>query len=99
MGEPGVFRISTTPSGQTELVVRNGSAVIKGQHVKAKRRAVVSKENITITDIVPKIEDAFDVWSRERADTSVRTNKALKKSPVWSKKQREGQQASVDVVE
>jgi hypothetical protein len=99
MGEPGVFRISATPSGPTELIVRNGSAVIKGQHVKAKRRAVVSRENITITDIDSKIEDAFDVWSRERADTSVRTNKALKKSPVWSKKQKEGQQASVDVVE
>ena len=99
LGEPGVFRISATPSGPTELIVRNGSAVIRGQHVKAKRRAVVSREDITITDIDSKIEDAFDVWARERADTSVRTNKALKKSPIWSKKQKEGQEASVDVSE
>jgi len=99
MGEPGVFRINATPNSPTELIVRNGSAVIRGQHVKTKRRAVVSKENITITDIDPKIEDAFDVWARERADTLVLTNKSLKKSPIWSKKQKEGQEASVDVPE
>jgi hypothetical protein len=93
ISEPGIFRIGATP---TELIVRNGSAVIKGQQVKAKRRAVVAKENITITEIDSKIEDAFDVWARERADTLVRTNKALKKTAVWSKKEKE---AAVDVPE
>jgi hypothetical protein len=99
MGEPGVFRISATPNRPTELIVRNGSAVMRGQHVKAKHRAVVSKENITITEIDSKIEDAFDVWARERAESLVRTNKELKKSPAWSKKQKEGQEASVNVAE
>jgi hypothetical protein len=99
MVQPGIFRISVTPGGETELIVRNGSAAMKGQHVKAKRRAVASRENVTITEIDSRIEDAFDVWARERAGASVRTNKALKKSPVWSKKQKEGQEASVDVSE
>ena len=96
ISEPGVFRISATPNGQTELIVRNGSAVIKGHEVKAKRRAVVTKENITISDIDSKSEDAFDAWARERADTLVRTNKALKKTTAWSKKQKD---AAVDVTE
>ncbi len=98
VSEPGIFRISATPGGQTELIVRNGSAAIKGQQVKAKRRAVVSKDNVTITEIDSKNEDTFDVWARERADTLVRTNKSLKKSPVWSKKQK-GDEASVYVPE
>jgi hypothetical protein len=94
ISEPGIFRIGATP---TELIVRNGAAIVKGQQVKAKRRAVVSRENVTITEIDPKIEDTFDAWARERADTLVRANKALKKTAVWSKKQKE--EASVDVPE
>src|SRR6185503_18354891 len=94
ISEPGIFRIGAKP---TELIVRNGSAVIKGRQVKEKRRAVVSNENVTITEIDSKIEDAFDTWARERADTLVRANKALKKTAVWSKKQKE--EASVDVPE
>ena len=93
MAEPGIFRINATPS---ELIVRNGAAVIKGRQVKGKRRAVVSNENVTITEIDSKIEDPFDAWARERADTLVRANKALKKTPVWSKKEKE---AAVDVAE
>lgn len=99
ISEPGIFRVSATPGGPTELIVRNGSAAIKGRHVKAKRRAVVSKDNVAITEIDSKNEDAFDVWARERADTLVRANKALKKTDVWSKKQKEGKEASVDVAE
>jgi len=98
ISEPGIFRINAMSADLTELVVRNGSAVINGQEVKAKRQAIASKEKVTITDIDSKIEDAFDVWARERADTLVRTNKALKKMEGWSKKQKDGE-TLVDVPE
>jgi hypothetical protein len=39
MGEPGVFRISATPNRPTELIVRNGSAVMS----KAPRRSFKRK--------------------------------------------------------
>jgi ferric-dicitrate binding protein FerR (iron transport regulator) len=94
--ESGIFRINTTPSGQTELVVRKGSAVIKGQEVKEKRRAVVSGDNVSITEIDTKIEDDFDAWARERAETLVRANKALKKTALWAKK-KDDQEMSVDM--
>jgi hypothetical protein len=97
VSEPGVFRINAPPSGPTELVVRNGSAVIKGQEVKAKRRAVASANNITITEIDSKSEDAFDVWARERAETLVRANKELRKTAPWAKNQKEDQEPSVDL--
>ena len=98
VSEPGVFRITAMSASQTELVVRNGSAVIKGQEVKAKRQAIASREKVAINDIDSKIEDAFDVWARERADAMVRSNKALKKMAGWSKKQKDGE-TSVDVAE
>ena len=97
MSEPGIFRINAPPSGPTELVVRNGSAVIKGRQVKAKRRAVVSANNVTITEIDARSEDAFDVWARERAETLVRSNKELKKTAPWAKNQKEDQEPSVDL--
>ncbi|HEU4869773.1 MAG TPA: hypothetical protein VFT08_02830 [Pyrinomonadaceae bacterium] len=99
ISEPGVFRIKAMSDRLTELVVRNGSAVIRGKEVKAKRQAVASRENIAINEIDSKIEDPFDVWARERADTLVRTNKALKKTAGWSKKQKESKEASVDLPE
>jgi hypothetical protein len=99
ISEPGIFRINAMSASLTELVVRNGSAVIRGQEVKAKRQAIASREKVAINDIDSKIEDAFDAWARERADTLVRTNKALKKREGWSKKQKDGKETSVDVPE
>jgi len=97
ISDPGIFRISTSPAGPTELIVRNGSAVIKGQEIKAKRRAVLSENNVTITEIDSKTEDAFDLWARERADTLVHANKELKKTAPWAKKQKEDQEPSIDL--
>jgi hypothetical protein len=93
--EPGIFRINTQP-GQTELVVRKGSAVIKGNEVKEKRRAVVSGGNVSISEIDTKIEDSFDTWARERAETQVLANKSLKKDALWSKR-KDTQEASFDL--
>ena len=86
---PGIFRINATDGGQTDLVVRDGSAVIKGRDIKAKRRAEVHKDNITVNEIDSRIEDAFDLWARERAEALVRANKELKKTAPWSRKQKE----------
>jgi hypothetical protein len=96
--EPGIFRINTTQSGQTELVVRKGSAVIKGHEIKEKRRAVVAGDDVSITEIDAKVEDGFDTWARERAETLVRANKTLKKTSLWSNK-KETEETPVDMPE
>ena len=93
--EPGIFRINTH-SGQTELVVRKGSAVIKGNEIKEKRRAFVSGDSVSVTEIDTKIEDSFDTWARERAETQVRANKSLKRTSIWSKN-KETREASVSL--
>ena len=94
--EGGIFRIDASREGRTELIARNGSAYIDGKEVKKKRRAVVSNHDVSITDIDPKNEDAFDTWNRERAGTLIQANKLLKKESPWAKKRKEGQEASVD---
>jgi hypothetical protein len=91
--EPGIFRINTQ-SDQTELVVRKGSAIIKGNEIKEKRQAVVTGNSVSITDAKP--EDSFDAWARERAETQLRANKSLKKASPWSKK-KDSDEASVEL--
>ena len=94
--EYGIFRINITQSGQTELVVRKGSAIFKGQEIKEKRRAIFSGDNVSITDVDAKLEDSFDTWARERAETLVRANKSLKKTSLWAKK-KDSQEAAIDL--
>ena len=86
INRPGIFRIHTTASGRTEVVVREGELALNGFKVKKKRRAVVASGNVTVSDIDSKTEDNFDAWSRERAVQLVQENKLLKNSAPWSKR-------------
>jgi hypothetical protein len=85
INHPGVFRINTTASGRTEVVVREGEAVMNGYRIKKARRAVAANGNVSVTDIDAKVEDKFDAWSRERAAQMVQDNKLLKKEAPWAK--------------
>jgi CO/xanthine dehydrogenase FAD-binding subunit len=93
---PGIFRINAA-NGRTELIVRNGEAVINGRQVKKERRAVTSNDGVTVADIDSKNEDTFDRWSHERADMLVQANKLLKDTAPWAKKKKEGVETSVDL--
>ena len=95
ISEPGIFRINATTGGLTELIVRNGEAVINGRRVKKNRKAVASGDSITLAEIDPKIEDSFDLWGRERADKSVQANRMLKKESPWADKRKDGQETSI----
>ena len=90
INRPGIFRINTRPGGGTEVVSRDGEAVINGYRIKKKRRAVAANGNVTITEIDSRVEDNFDAWSRERADQLVQANKALKNTAAWSKGPKRG---------
>ncbi|HEX7771949.1 MAG TPA: FAD binding domain-containing protein [Pyrinomonadaceae bacterium] len=94
---PGIFRITAGTGKRTELIVRNGEAVINGREVKKNRRAVASSESVSISQIDSKTEDAFDAWSHERADALVQANKLLKDTSPWAKKKKEGFETSVDL--
>lgn len=91
ISRPGIFRINTTAGGRTEVVAREGEAVINGFRVKKKRRAVAANESVTVSEIDIKIEDDFDAWSRERARQLVQANKSLKKKEPWAQRLKKGE--------
>ncbi len=74
---PGIFRINSWSAERTELIVRDGEAVINGRRVKEKRSAIASKSDVTIAETNQKPEDGFDVWSRERAEELVQANRIV----------------------
>src|SRR5690349_2298913 len=90
INHPGVFRINTTTSGQTEVFVREGEAVINGYRIKKARRAATANGNVNVTEFDSKVEDKFDTWSRERAEQLVQANKLLNKEAPWAKSVKRG---------
>lgn len=90
INHPGVVRINTTTNGRTEVVVREGEAVINGYRLKKSRRAVSASGDVSITETDAKVEDKFDTWSRERAAQLVQENKLLKKDAPWAKSVKNG---------
>ena len=94
---PGIFRINAGTGKHTELIVRNGEAVINGREVKKNRRAIASSDSVNTAEIDPRTEDTFDAWSHERADALVQANKLLKDSAPWARKKKEGLETSVDL--
>lgn len=90
INRPGIFRINAG-GGRTEVVVREGEAAINGFKVKKKRRAVTANQNVNVSEIDTRVEDDFDIWSRERAAQQVQANKALKKKEPWSKRLEKGE--------
>lgn len=92
----GIFRIDSF-GGRTDLIVRDGEAVINGRRVKEKRSGAASNQGVVINEINAKVEDSLDGWSRERAEELVRANRALKKESPWTKERKEGEDPPVDL--
>ena len=96
---PGIFRINSFNAERTDLIVRDGEAVINGRRIKEKRSGVATKVGVSIADLNTKLEDNFDAWGRERADELVRANRSLKQETPWAKNRKEGDETSVDLPE
>ena len=86
---PGIYRINASTRDRTELISRDGEALINGQRVKEKRRGVTTNGSVATNEIDTRVEDGFDRWARERADSLVKANKSLKRES-WTKKAKEG---------
>jgi hypothetical protein len=85
--QPGIFRINVA-DGRTELISRDGEALINGRRVKEKRRAIASNGSVALTEIDSRAEDPFDAWARDRATKLVQANKALKNEAPWSNREK-----------
>jgi hypothetical protein len=97
--QTGIYRINHMPGGRTELIVREGEALINGLRVKKRRRAVISAGSVSIAEYDSKAEDSFDRWGRERAKVLIAANRLLKDESPWARKRKEGFETTVDLPE
>jgi len=94
--QPGVMRINLASDNSVEVVVRSGTAIFDGQFIKSKKIGVKKNGVLTISDRNPKLEDDFDSWCHSRAEELIKTNRALKKDPLWIKTHEDGKEPAVD---
>jgi hypothetical protein len=88
--EGGVYRLDVRAGGDSELRVLKGMAVVKGHKVQSGARARVQSGQVTLTKLGEASEDAFDLWSRERAGLLLKINKTLKDAAWYRQMSREG---------
>lgn len=93
---PGIFRVNSFNRERTDLIVRDGEAVINGKRVKEKRSGAASRAGVVIAQIDTKIVDGLDGWARERSEEMVQANRVLKKDSPWARNRKAGQETSVD---
>jgi hypothetical protein len=85
----GLYRVSVVPGDNTELIVRKGRVMLEGSHTKVKGGDKVVFNNNTFsvakaTDVEKKDRDAFDSWSRERAQLLAKENSKLSRRTLDS---------------
>jgi hypothetical protein len=73
----GLYRFNIGESESSEIIARNGKLLAGGVLVKEGKKAIITKGAPTITPFNKKIEDDFDLWSKERARVIVAANKKL----------------------
>ncbi|MEA2172643.1 MAG: hypothetical protein QOD00_235 [Blastocatellia bacterium] len=76
----GIYRINVMPSGQTELIVRDGRALVgdEGLKVKGGKKVLVGGgAPVEVAKYNKKDQDQFDLWSKERAETLAQANHKL----------------------
>jgi hypothetical protein len=76
----GIYRINLSPSGQTEVIVRNGRALVGNEGLKVKggnKVLVGGGAPVELAKYDKKNQDQFDLWSKERAQTLAKANEKL----------------------
>lgn len=76
----GVYRINVMRGGQTEVVVRNGRALVGVEELKVKggmKVRVGGGAPVEVAKYDKKDQDQFDLWSKERAGTLAQANHKL----------------------
>jgi hypothetical protein len=81
----GIYRVNVVPDGSTELIVRKGRVMLEDSHTKIKGgdKVVFSNGHTFSVAKLNKAEkknfDAFESWSKERAETVAQANRGIKR--------------------
>ncbi|HEX5735666.1 MAG TPA: FecR domain-containing protein [Blastocatellia bacterium] len=73
----GLYRFNIGAAGGSEIVLRKGKVLAGGVVVKEGRKAMIGNGAPAITPFDKKVEDDFDLWSKERARIIVAANRKL----------------------
>ena len=76
----GVYRINVLPTGETEVLVRKGRALVgaNSEVVKGGQKIIVGRGRVETAKIDKKLQDSLDLWSRERAEYLASINRRLR---------------------
>ena len=78
----GIYRINVTPTGETEIAVQKGRALVGKEPaatvVKSGKVARVDAGGVEVAKLDKKNFDALDLWSKERAEELAKLNRRLK---------------------
>ena len=82
----GLYRIDVGSNDATEVFVRKGRAMIgegfSANEVKDGKMIKVGDGNSVVTKFDKKQQDAFDLWSEQRAETLVAANRRLSNNAI-----------------
>jgi hypothetical protein len=73
----GLYRFNIDANESSEILTRKGKLLVGGVVVKEGKKAIVATGAPAITSFDKKVEDDFDLWSKERARVIVAANKKL----------------------
>ncbi len=78
----GLYRLKVVPGDVTELIVRKGRVLLSDSATKVKdgRKLIFSGPTFTMAKLnkTDKEMDDFDLWSKNRAETVARANRAFR---------------------
>lgn len=84
----GVYRINLVSDGATEVLVHKGRAAIgegsSAIELKDGKKILIGDGSTTVVKFDKKLQDSFDLWSQERANTLVAANRRLSDRTIAS---------------
>lgn len=83
----GIYRINVLQTGVTEVMVRNGRALVgqMAQVIKGGKMIVVSRSSMSeVAKIEKRPKDSLELWSRDRAEYLASINRRLPSRSVYA---------------
>ncbi|MCI0488239.1 MAG: FecR family protein [Blastocatellia bacterium] len=82
--ERGLYRFDVMSDERSEVMVRKGRVLVADAKVKKGKKAVIEDGDHTIAKFNSKLQDEFDLWSKDRAKTLIAANKRLQRNTLRS---------------
>ena len=82
--QKGLYRFQVVSDERSEVTVRKGKVKVADSTVKKGKKAVIEGGVPVIAKYDKRLDDEFDLWSKDRAKTLVAANKRLQRNSLNS---------------